>query len=185
MAASQSHAPTSKGSAPRWIAIITAIFFLAGLAILGKAVSVVIDRRHEIAAATRADGVVIDLIASHDSESETYHPRVRFVTANGEVVEFTGSVGSDPPGFDIGERVAVLYDPANPNDARIDAFFQLWFAPLMLGILGTLFTAAGGGLTIGLLRAGNKLSRPILASPAAQSVPPPRPASAVERRPRD
>lgn len=41
-------------------------------------------------------------------------------------VEFTGSVGSDPPGFDIGEGVTVLYDPANPKSARIDAFFQLW-----------------------------------------------------------
>src|SRR5262245_19726332 len=129
-------ASTSAGRAPRWIAIVTAIFFLVGLAMLVKTVSVVNDRRHEIATATRRDGVVIDLIASHDSESETYHPRVRFMTANGEAVEFTGSVGSDPPGFDIGEQVTVLYDAANPNDSRIDAFFQLWFAPLMLGVLG-------------------------------------------------
>jgi len=178
-------ASTSAGSAPRWIAIVTAIFFLVGLLVLGKSTSVVIDRRHEIATAARGDGVVIDLIASRDSESETYHPRVRFTTANGEAVEFTGSMGSDPPGFDIGEQVSVLYDPANPNDARIDAFFQLWFAPLMLGILGTFFITAGGGLTIGLLRSGNKAPRPVPASLPAQPVPPPRPASAVERRPRD
>ena len=39
--------------------------------------------------------------------------------------------------FDIGEAVAVLYDPSHPRDARIDSFFQLWFAPLILGFLGS------------------------------------------------
>lgn len=148
---------------------------------LGKAVSVAIDRWHEIATAARADGTVIDLIESRDSESETYHPRVRFVTVSGESVEFTGSVGSDPPGFDIGERVTVLYDPANPSGARIDAFFQLWFAPLAIGILATLFTAGGGGLTVGLLRASNRQT-----TPPANQPPIARPrASIVTRRPRD
>ena len=36
--------------------------------------------------------------------------------------------------------MAVLYDPAKPRDVRIDSFFQLWFAPLILGFLGFVFT---------------------------------------------
>ena len=107
---------------------------------------------------------------------------MRFVTPAGEAVEFTGSVGSSPAAFEVGEAVAVLYDPADPQDARIDSFFQLWFGPLILGFLGLVFTAIGGGGVIAVLRSGQGRVAPTAASP---SPPPPRSAPAVERAPRD
>jgi hypothetical protein len=99
-------------------------------------------------------------------------------------VEFTGSVGSRPAAFDVGEAVAILYDPVNPRDARINSFFQLWFAPLILGFLGLVFTSIGGGAVVGLVRSRNRPSAAIAASPPIQAVAA-RPVSAVERTPRD
>jgi hypothetical protein len=135
--------------------------------------------QHQIETDARADGVVIDLIVSRDSDSETYHPRVRFTTAKGQSLEFTSSVGSRPPGFDIGEHVTVLYDPADPEDASIDSFFQLWFGALILGVLGSVMVVGGGGVAVVLLRSARKPPQPMTQRESIAAT------SAVERRPRD
>ena len=177
--------PTSERRTPRRPSVLIGVFFLVGLGMLGGAGYLVVDTRRDIAAGVSADGRVIDLIAERDSDGDDmYYPRVRFVTAAGEPVEFTGSVGSSPAAFDIGEAVAVLYDPADPGDARIDSFFQLWFGPLILGFLGFIFTTVGGGAVIAFARSGNRPAAPMPASPSGEPLAV-RPASAVERAPRD
>jgi hypothetical protein len=118
--------PNSEGRTRRWPGAFVGIFLLVGLGMLGGAGYLLVDTRHDVATGVGAEGVVMDLIAEHDSDGDdVYYPRVRFVTPAGEPVEFTGSVGFSPPAFDIGEAVAVLYDPSDPRDARIDSFFQL------------------------------------------------------------
>ena len=55
-----------------------------------------------------------------------YVPVFRFAAADGKTYTVTSGVGSSPPSFDEGEQVSVLYDPANPSDARIHTLFQIW-----------------------------------------------------------
>jgi len=176
---------SSGDSSLRWIALFTGLAFLAGLGMLAGTAYIVIDTRRDIATAATADGVVVDLIGSRDSDGDTlYYPQVRFVTGAGAPVEFTGSVGSSPAAFDVGEHVTVFYDPADPSDVRIDSFLQLWFGPLILGIFGTVFTLVGGVVTVVLLRAGRGSPKrpavPSLTEPVAVSRK-----STVERTPRD
>jgi hypothetical protein len=57
---------------------------------------------------------------------------------------------------DVGETASVLYDLADPDDARIDTFFQLSFAPMILGGIGFVFTLNGGGGSLVALRSGAK-----------------------------
>jgi hypothetical protein len=75
----------------------------------------------------------------------SYYPVIEFRTVRNEAVVFRGSVGSNPPSFRRGEQVRVLYDPTTPEIAKIDSFFQLWFLPLVLGVMGLTFGGAGGG----------------------------------------
>jgi len=65
---------------------------------------------------------------------------VRFKTEWGEAVEFTSSVSTDPPRYQRGERVTVLYDRNAPQKAQIKSFTDNWF-------LGTIFS--GFGLVFG------------------------------------
>jgi hypothetical protein len=161
------------------------IFLLVGLGLLGGAAFLVIDTRSDIARADTADGTVIDLIGERDSDGDTiYYPRVRYVTRSGNPVEFTGSVGSSPPAFDVGEPVAVLYDPAEPEEARIDSFFQLWFAALILGGIGLVFASIGGGGALAASQARTRSAAPGARNPPAD--PDHTPAvRTVERRSRD
>lgn len=159
---------------------IFGIFGLIGIGLLGGAAYMAYDTRRDLAVGVTTDGTVVDLIGERDSDGDTtYHPRVRFVTRSGEAREFTASVGTNPAAFEVGEPVVVIYDPASPEGARIDSFFQLWFAPLLLGGMGIVFAAFGCGAVV----AGRR-RREVAADPSASPVPAPN-TSAVERRSRD
>lgn len=161
------------------------IFLLIGLGQLGGATFLVVDTRSDIARADKADGTVIDLIGERDSDGDMmYYPRVRYVTRSGNPVEFTAAVGSSPPAFDIGEPVGVLYDPAEPEEARIDSFFQLWFAALVLGGIGLVFATIGGGGALVAFRARTRSATPRIRTPAVDPDPVPL-VRAVERTSRD
>ncbi|GEM_PF-6666929 len=57
----------------------------------------------------------------------------------------TGSVGSSPPAYDVGERVGVLYHADVPEQARIEGFIENGFAPSLFGGLGGIFALIGFG----------------------------------------
>jgi hypothetical protein len=81
----------------------------------------------------RAPGRVVGIYArsTHDSRrrsSVSYSPVVRFLTAEGREVRFTG-LGSDPASYRAGDAVTVLYHAARPQDARIQSFQELWLGP--------------------------------------------------------
>jgi hypothetical protein len=165
--------------------LLFGIFLLVGLGQLGGAAFLVVDTRRDIAVAEKADGTVIDLIGHRDSDGDTmYYPRVRYVTRSGSPVEFTGSIGSSPPAFDVGEVVGVLYDPAEPEEARINSFFQLWFAALILGGIGLVFAAIGGGGALAASRARGRAEEPGIQSVPVDGDRPPV-TRAVERTARD
>jgi hypothetical protein len=72
-----------------------------------------------------------------------YAPVFFFTAADGKTYSVTSNATTNSPSFGIGERVSVLYDPANPEDARIHTFFQTWGNAVVLGICGVFFVATG------------------------------------------
>ena len=86
---------------------------------------------------TRTQGTVVDMEETEgDSDSgPTYHPVVKFTTADGRTVEFTGSVGfSVEP--ELGTVVPVRYRPDDPNQAEVDRRYLMWLMPAIPGLLG-------------------------------------------------
>jgi hypothetical protein len=75
-------------------------------------------------------------------------PVVQFTTADGQLVQFTSKVGAsrlgrplDEPYFAEGEIVPIIYDPRDPQSARIRTGFIFWgpCIALMSGALICLF----------------------------------------------
>ena len=81
----------------------------------------------------RTTGNVVRLEESNSSEGGccVYSPVVEF-TAGGQTHSFESGNASDPPAYDVGEEVSVLYDPANPETAQIDSFFERWLFPIII-----------------------------------------------------
>ena len=93
-----------------------------------------------VAEAEHATGTVVDLSRRSNSEGTVlFYPVVRFVTANGETIEFVSSSGSAPALESPGDRVEVLYDPDDPSHAKLSGLFHLWFGPAILSVLSACF----------------------------------------------
>jgi len=129
--------------AGRWIAfgVITfgALFLGIGLILTGISVSFLTD-------AERAQGTVVALEWRNDHVGTSHqrrvkdkpaaYPVVEFTSADGTPRKFRNSTGSNPPSYEVGERVEVLYHADSPEDARINGFASLWLLPLVFGGLG-------------------------------------------------
>jgi len=142
------------------LTVLKWLFAVLGAGMLiGAGVSLV-HTRSFLAQAGRTQGTVVALQARHSSktstngtntsdtgDSVTFAPLVRFSHV-GQVIDFTGASSSNPPNYRIGETVPVLFLEANPSSARIDSFFPVWGATVILGSLGSVFFLIGGGMII-------------------------------------
>jgi hypothetical protein len=128
---------------------ISGIFLIIGLGLLVGAGFMWRSQADFAAHAARTDGTVIDTIYRSSSKGGSYYPQVEFKAPDGSAVHFTGRTGSNPASYSRGDRVTVMYRTDNPQDARIDSFFENWFGVLILGGLGAVFSLIGGGLIYG------------------------------------
>ncbi len=100
-------------------------------------------------------GEVTGYASSRGSKGGTmYTPLVQYRIpapegGSGARFEISGNVRSSSRGYDIGERVPVLYLPETPEQGRIDSFTEQWFLPLIFGIFSTIF----GGIALAFLAA--------------------------------
>jgi hypothetical protein len=92
----------------------------------------------------RVIGKVVDFHEKRSDQRFTYAPVVLFETTNKNVIEFISSTSSNPPSYQVGEFVDVLYLPSNPHNAKIDSFFSLWGSSLIFFVLGSIFLSVGG-----------------------------------------
>ncbi len=84
-------------------------------------------------------GVVSEVTLMHLVDGNSYLPKITFITQTGEKVELTSVIMSNPPQFQVGQEVPVVYDPHDPRRARLRSFAGLWFKSLFFGGLGSLF----------------------------------------------
>jgi len=102
------------------------------------------SRQSRVAAMLSTHGEVVDVVSRStlsDGRTRTYlYPVVEFRTAEGEVIRFQGSSGSNPPEYRVGDTVRVRYDPHIPQSAVIDSWWDV-LMPLIIMI------AIGGALT--------------------------------------
>ena len=129
--------------------IVKLVFGIVGVVMLVGAWLLYQNTTEFIASASRAQGEVIELLrveSSRRNSSDTWRPLVRFKAPSGEIVEFAPSSSSSPPAYDKGEVVGVFFDPADPKDARLDGFFDLWGGATIVGGLGAVFLAFAIGM---------------------------------------
>jgi len=98
-----------------------------------------------------APGVVVDVVEQRYEDAETdnvsyyYYPVVEFKARDGNRRTVQLTEGSNPQSNEVGDEVTILYEPENPNDARIKSFGSsalMWILPSITGILGAGFLGA-------------------------------------------
>ncbi|GAA3148612.1 DUF3592 domain-containing protein [Streptomyces echinatus] len=136
--------------ARRWITFgliaFGAVFLVIGLVLAGTTISFLAD-------AERARGTVVALEWRDDDHGMSHgkrthdgpvaYPVVEFTSADGTPRTFRSSTGTNPPSYEKGDRVEVLYRAESPGDARIDGFASLWLLPLLFGGIGLVIAGVG------------------------------------------
>jgi hypothetical protein len=130
------------------IAIVKYLFSLVGLVMLVGAFYSYNSTAAFLKEAATAEGIVVELLLSRSSDSISYRPLVQFTAQSGRVVEFAPSAGSNPARYAEGEQVEVLYQTAQPSDAKINDFFSLWGVALILAAMGAVFFLIGAGIIL-------------------------------------
>ncbi|HEY9126842.1 MAG TPA: DUF3592 domain-containing protein, partial [Acidobacteriaceae bacterium] len=82
-------------------------------------------------------------VQDSQNHSVTFAPVFTFVSLDGRSHSITSNSSSNPAGFEVGDTVHVLYDPAAPSGAKIDTFWQLWGIAVVFGGIGATFTPIG------------------------------------------
>jgi hypothetical protein len=93
----------------------------------------------QLSSFARAEGSVVDYAYNGDMA----YPIVQFTTPDGRRWEFEENIGSNPPDFQLEQKVDVRYDPANPRRAFINAFWVVWFLPGFFVLMGGVFALIG------------------------------------------
>jgi hypothetical protein len=113
-----------------------------GVVLVGLGLFFLVRTSAFLRGAANADGRVVGLEHHPGSQEPTYKPVVEYTTPDGEVRRFTEPIRSSRPGCEVGDRVAVKYDPSRPDRARLNKPFRLWFLPGLLLFLGATSLAA-------------------------------------------
>ncbi len=74
---------------------------------------------------------------------KVYYPLFRFTAADSQVYTVRGSVGSNPPDYQQGETVEVLYSKAEPDKAQINSPKDLYLACGLLAAFGVMSAVFG------------------------------------------
>jgi hypothetical protein len=128
--------------------IIGIVFPLVGGLLFAIGLFLFIRTRIFLGKAQEVQGTVIEMIWSSSSDGGGgYSPKYQFRTISGQMITVQDSLSSSPPMFQVGQTIDVLYDPENPQDARIKKFWSLYFVSILLCGMGFIF----GGIGIVLL----------------------------------
>ena len=127
-----------------------AAFFFAGLLFFAIGSGLTYRQRALEKQGVEAQGVVVDLQEKYDNDGSTYAPVVQFEAESGQSVTFTSSYSSNPPSYEVGESVIVVYPTETPEDAIIKGDGQVLHIIFML--LGGAVAAVGFYLVFSNLR---------------------------------
>lgn len=138
--------------------VLSVFFLLVGLGLSICGVVLLLRQRAIITRSLVTEGTIIELrrlrvegeYVRTQTGSETtvqpkylFRPVVQFTTDRGRRVRFVAGVAMRPAPYQVGARVPVLYEPGNPEQARINQFVDLWFYVLLRIGFGVFFVAMG------------------------------------------
>jgi hypothetical protein len=124
--------------------IIGIVFPLIGGLLFAIGLFLFIRTRIFLGKAQEVQGKVIEMVYSHSSEGGGgYSPVYQFRAISGQMITVRDSLSSSPPMFEVGQTIDVLYDPENPQNARIKRFWNLYFVSILLCGMGLIFGGVG------------------------------------------
>lgn len=126
--------------------VLMGLFFLLTAIILFAAgVYLYKTRINEAATFTKTTGIVTELreVKGNVDVGTTYKPILKYKDKNGREYIYTSANSSDPPAYDIGEKVEMFYNETNPEEAFINSAWEKWTGTIVLFICAVVMFPIG------------------------------------------
>ena len=116
----------------QFIEFIMAFFAVAGFVLLIIAGKTYFSVRDLLATGTETNAVVTRLEQETDGEGDlVYRPWFEYKDQHAQVHEVKGEVASQPPAFEKGEHLKVVYDPSAPETYKVVSYWGLYRWPVI------------------------------------------------------
>jgi hypothetical protein len=93
--------------------------------------------------AERTTGEVVGYHEVKEGDETRYRPRVRFKTANGDIITISGQMAAGSKRFAEGTQVPMVYQASKPTEARIALFTDNWLGAAIAAVIGLVGMAGG------------------------------------------
>src|SRR5438132_928013 len=141
---------------------VFSILLTIGLVLITVSLVMAVGQHWSISHGTVTNGTVIENVPRGKGGKSRYSPRIRFHTTQGKEVVFMTTFSSNPPAYNPGDTVKVVYQDEG-EDARILSF------ALRFGLAWALM---GAGLALIIVAFGFKYGDDLVTSLYAGSVIP-------------
>lgn len=145
-------APKTDAANPLAVRIAGCVFLSVAACALFFAVKSAYGTHSSLAGMAEAEGVVTHLESqiSHGrrSSGRTYCAHYRF-TVDGKTYHGKQKSFSNPPSYEKGEKLTVLYNPADPQDSRTSSFVDNYIVTLISGFIGVFLSVLGSVMLLG------------------------------------
>ncbi len=86
------------------------------------------------------DGKIVEIVEEYDAENgNSYQPMVEFETEDKKKIRFVSDIRNSFSFDHVNDSVKVIYNPASPNEAKINKFSTIWFLTIIFGSMGVIF----------------------------------------------
>lgn len=108
-----------------------------------SALQIYLRRKRFLATSQPAAGTVTEVRIRGVGRNAMSFPVLEFRTAEGALQKAESLQGTGLRSFQVGETVAVRYDPRDPGKAEVDSFAVLWGLALLRAGFGLIFLIMG------------------------------------------
>lgn len=121
------------------------ILLLIGIALLVTGILSFIGSRRLNAGGYTVEATVVENIPSRESEGGTMYTPLMEYHIGDKKKTFSPSTRSNPPAYNIDEKVRLIYDPDNADDVRIQSYWGLYLGSIILLAFALPMSLIGGG----------------------------------------
>lgn len=102
-----------------------------------------VSRLSFVTHAERTDAVFLGGALRQTAQGMMYFSEFTFKTKDGRTITYASADGANGPRLQKGQTVPILYDPRDPDRAKLDSPFNLWLATFVIGVPALLFISMG------------------------------------------
>jgi hypothetical protein len=116
------------------------VITVIGVLVLAGGIYFAYDTMGLLSRSLSSTATVIDLQYNSDGQAT---PVLQFTDKIGATITTRLNEARKPPAYAVGDKVSIIYDVKSPNNIRVDSFLGIWLVPIVMTLLGAVFSFVG------------------------------------------